>query len=166
MSYTHHNHTSSIPTPAFPSPSHLHTLSAYTHTTQTIVHASESPKPLHLHGITEQPHSQTKYDHTTTDTTQAHIPSSKNYRNIIIMPVNINGIKNKLEKLKLLIHDTHADIITIQETKLTPTANTPKVQNFTTVHTDKLYNAGGGLIIIISSRQKVIMKCIMAFRWP
>ena len=46
--------------------------------------------------------------------------------NLITMQVNINGIKNKLEELKLLIHDTHADIITIQETKLTPKAKHPK----------------------------------------
>ena len=30
-------------------------------------------------------------------------------RNLIILPVNINGIKNKLEELKLLIHKTHTD---------------------------------------------------------
>ena len=52
----------------------------------------------------------------TTDTTQSHGPSSKSERNLIILPVNINGIKNKLEELKLLIHDTHADTITINET--------------------------------------------------
>ena len=34
----------------------------------------------------------------------------------------MNGIKNKLKELKLLIHDTHADIILIQETKVTPKA--------------------------------------------
>ena len=63
---------------------------------------------------------------------------------------NINGIKNKLEVLKLLIHDTHAYIITIQVTKLTPKANTPKVHNFTTVRADRLHNAGGGFILLIS----------------
>ena len=54
--------------------------------------------------------------------------------------------RNKLEELKLLIHDTHADIITIQETKLTPKAKTPKIHNFTSVRTDRLHKAGGGLI--------------------
>ena len=48
-----------------------------------------------------------------------HRPNSKSERNLIILQVNINGLRNKLEELKLLIHDTHADIITIQETKLT-----------------------------------------------
>ena len=55
-----------------------------------------------------------------THTTQGRRPSSKSERNLIILQVNINGIKNKLEELKLLIHDTHADIIAIQETKHTP----------------------------------------------
>ena len=53
------------------------------------------------------------------------------------------------EELKLLIHDTHADIITIQETKLTPKAKTPKIHNFTAVRTDRLHKAGGGLITLI-----------------
>ena len=80
----------------------------------------------------------------TTNTTQAHRPSSKSERNI-----NINGLKNELEKLKLLIHDTHADIITIQETKLIPKVKTPKVHNFTTVRNDMLLKAGGELITLI-----------------
>ena len=50
-----------------------------------------------------------------TDTTQAHRPSSKCERNLII-----RGIKNKLEELKRRIHNTHADIITILECNLTP----------------------------------------------
>ena len=65
------------------------------------------------------------------------------------MHVNINGLRNKLEELKLLIHDTHADIFTIQETKLTPKANTPKVHNFTAVRTDRLPKAGCGPITLI-----------------
>ena len=38
----------------------------------------------------------------------------------------------------MLIHNTHAALITIQETKLTPKAKTPKVHNCTTVRTDRL----------------------------
>ena len=62
----------------------------------------------------------------TTDTTQAHIPSRKSERSLIILQVNINGLRNKLDEFKLLIHYTHADIITIQETKLTPKVKNPK----------------------------------------
>ena len=57
--------------------------------------------------------------------------------------------KNAVKKLKLLIHDTRADIITIQETKLTPKANTPKVHNFTTGRADRLQKVCGGLIPLI-----------------
>ena len=51
----------------------------------------------------------------TTHTIQENRPSSKSERSLIILQVNINGIKNKIEAFKLLIHNTHADVITIQE---------------------------------------------------
>ena len=137
------------PTPALPSTSHYHTLSAYTHATQTTVHASQSQQPPHLHMVPRQPHRQTKDDHMTIDTSQGHRPSSRSEGNLNILQVNIDGIKNKLDELKLLIHDTHTDIITIQEIKLIPKANTPKVYNFATVRTDRLYKAGGVLITFI-----------------
>ena len=136
------------PTPAFPSPSHHHILSAYTHATQTTVHASQLQQPAHPHRVPQQPHRQTKDDHMATDTTQGNRPSSKSEINLITLQINISGIKIKLGELKLLIHDTHADIITIQETKLTPKANTPKVHNFTIVRTDSLHKAGGGFITL------------------
>ena len=79
--------------------------------------------------VPRQPHRQTKDDHMTTDTTQTHITCSKSERNLITLQASINGIKNKFKELKLLIHDTHADIITIQETKLTPITKNPKVHN-------------------------------------
>ena len=138
------------PTLAWPSPSHHRTLTAHTQATQTTVHASQSPQQPHSqHRVLRQPHKQTKDYHRTTNTTQKHRPSSKSERNLIILQVNINGLRNKLEELKLLIHDTHADIITIQETKLTPKSKTPKIPNFTAVRTDRLHNAGGGLITLI-----------------
>ena len=107
------------PTPALPSTSDNHTLSADTLITQTTVHASQSLQPLHPHRVPQQPHTQTKDDQMITDTTHGRRLSSKSEKNLIILQVNINGIKNKLEDHKLLIHDTHADIIIIQETKLT-----------------------------------------------
>ena len=99
--------------------------------------------------VPRQAHKQTKDDHMTTDTPQRHRPSSRSDINLIMMQVNINGIKNKLEELQLLIHDTHAYRITIQETKLTPKENTPKVHNFTIVRADRLHKAGGGLVTFI-----------------
>ena len=84
------------PTPALPSPSHPHTLTAHTHAIQTTVHASQSPQQLHAqHRVLRQPHKQTKDYHRTTNTTQTHRPSSKSERNlIIILQVNINGLRN------------------------------------------------------------------------
>ena len=61
------------PTPALPTPSHLHTLKAYTHATQTTVHASQSPQQPHpQHRILQQSQKQTKDYHRTTNTTQTH----------------------------------------------------------------------------------------------
>ena len=94
------------PTPTQPSPSHPHTFTAHTHETQTTVHASQSPQQPHAqHKVLRQPHKQTKDYHRTTNTTQTHRPSSKSEINLIILQVNINGLRNKLEELKLLIHD-------------------------------------------------------------
>ena len=139
MPCTHLNHTSSIPHISISvtlAPSHflsINTCNTNDSTRITVTATTAS----------------TKYDPMTTDTTQVYRPSSKSERNLIILQVNINGIKNKLEELKLLIHDTYADTITIQETKLTSKANTPKVHNFTTVRPDRLHKAGGGLITLI-----------------
>ena len=83
-----------------------------------------SPYPSHR--APRQPHKQTKDDHLTTHTTQAYRYSSKSEINLILQ-VNMKVIKNKLKELKLHIHNTHADIFTIQETKLTPKAKTHKV---------------------------------------
>ena len=49
----------------------------------------------------------------------------------------------------MLIHNTLADVITIQETKFTAKAKTPKVHNFTTECTDRLHKAGGVIITLI-----------------
>ena len=46
----------------------------------------------------------------------------------------------------MLNHNTHADVITIQETKLTPKTKTPKLHNFTTVCTDGVHKLGGEFI--------------------
>ena len=64
-------------TPAMPSTSHHHTISADTHATQTTVHASQSQQPPHPHRVPRQPHRQTKDNHMTTDTTQGHRPPVK-----------------------------------------------------------------------------------------
>ena len=82
-----------LPTPALSSPSHTHTLSTYTHTRQKTVYASQLPQLPHPHRVPREPHRQTNDDHKTTDTTEALRHSSKRERNLIILQVNINGIK-------------------------------------------------------------------------
>ena len=70
------------PTPALPSPSHPHTITA--HATQTTVHASQPPQQPHAqHRVLRQPHKQTKDYHMITNTTQTHRTSSKSERNFI-----------------------------------------------------------------------------------
>ena len=120
-------------------PSHYFSI----HTCNTNNSAHITVTAYTIHRLPRQPHRHTKDDHATTNTIQTHRPSSKNEISLILQ-VNINGIKNKLEELKLLIHDTHADIIKIQESKLTPKANTKKVHNFTTVCTK-----GRGVLVVV-----------------
>ena len=101
------------PTSALPSPSH----SLSTHTCITVT----ATTALTTYGTTTTPQTdqglQQDYKH--------HTDTSVKVKEIKLQ-VNDNGIKNNLEELKLLIHDTHADIITIQETKLTPKPKHPK----------------------------------------
>ena len=79
------------PTSALPLPSHPSSLAAYTHATKTTIHASQSPQQLHpQYRVPRQTYRQTKDYHRTTNTTQAHIPSSKSERNLIILQDNIN----------------------------------------------------------------------------
>ena len=70
---------------ALPLPSHPHILAAHTHATQTTVHTAQSPQQPHSqHRVPRQPHRQSKDYNRTTNTTQAHRPSSKSERNLII----------------------------------------------------------------------------------
>ena len=73
------------------------------------------------------------HTHTQRNSNTKHRPSQTNYhpltnnnqpkdKNIVILRININGIRNKIEELKNLVHSTQSDIITIQETKLTQKA--------------------------------------------
>ena len=109
-------HISSSEEILLPSSNHTYTKSTPNHIHH---HYAPSVTPTHMtHTIsssatTYAPHchpwicGQTLLDyHRTTNTTQAHRPSSKSERYFIILQFNINGLKNKLEEHKLLIHDT------------------------------------------------------------
>ena len=68
--------------------------------------------------INTTPHHKQTTTHPLTNNNQ---PKEKNN---VILQININGIRNKIEELKKLVHSTQPDIITIQETKLTQKAKT------------------------------------------
>ena len=109
-------------------------------------------------------------DPRTTNITQTHRPSSKSERNLNILQVNINGLRNKLDELKLLIHDTHADIITIQETKLTPKAKTPKIHNLTAVRTNRqevgsLHSLETTLHLLQQTYLRLLIHTTQNFKW-
>ena len=135
-------------------PPHQHCCQPHTITLSQQTHMQYKQQYMHHSHCNNRTHNIGYYDNLTkrprtTNTTQTYMPNSKSERKLIILQVNINGLRNKLEELKLLIHNTHADIITIQETKFTPKVKTPKIHNFTAVRTNRLHKAGGGLITLI-----------------
>ena len=57
--------------------------------------------------------------------------SDSGKKSLTILQLNINGIQNKIEELKLTAKDHHADIITLQETKLNKQNKTPVITGYT-----------------------------------
>ena len=153
LNHVYHSYTHS-PQPHLTRTPHQHCRHPRTLTLSQHTHMQHKQQYMHHSHHNNRTHNIVYYDNLTnrqrtTNTTQTHRPNSKTEINLIILQVNINGLRKKLEELKLLIHDTHADIITIQETKLNPKAKTPKIHNFTAVRTHRLHKAGGGLITLI-----------------
>ena len=172
---TYRNHTSTFThtiiavTLALP-----HSLSILTpHTNNSTRITIAATTSLTIQG-TKKPHRQIKDDYITTHTTESHRPRSKSERNIIILQVNINEIRNKLEELKRFIHNTHADVLTIQEAKLTPEAKASKVYKFTTVRTDRSHKSVGGLITLVrcnitfttQTYHRPLIHTSHNFKWP
>ena len=84
---------------------------------------------------THPPHQYCRQPRTITLSQQTHMHHSHinhrihiGYHNNLTYRLKTQTQHHTVGQHKLLIHDTHADIITIQETKLIPKANTPKVQ--------------------------------------
>ena len=75
--------------------------------------------------------------------TQTNIISPKNF--LEILQLNANGIHNKTDEVQLLIKNTRADIITIQETKLNQSHKTSNIPQFTPIRTDHTHRQGRGL---------------------
>ena len=137
-------------------------LSQYTQKWKCQIHNTqqhtETSKPTHTHTHTKQ-HNIT--NHTNTPKTQNLLrpnktpiiktKSDKPETKLKILQININGLSNKIKELELLISETKADIITIQETKLTSNSKSPKIPNYTEIRKDRLYNKGGGLLTYIKN---------------
>ena len=91
------------------------------------------PTPAHCHTRNKQNTSKTKH------------------KQIKILQLNANGIRNTVQELKHLIHTTQPDIITIQESKLTSASRTSQIPHFTAIRTSRKHKQGGGLITYIKS---------------
>ena len=61
--------------------------------------------------------------------TQTNTTSPKNFLKVV--QLNANGIRNKTDEIQLLIKNTQADVIKIQEIKLNQSHKTPNIPQFT-----------------------------------
>ena len=97
------------------------TLSQHTHLTHKQMYTHHSQRNYHTHNIGMQ------YNLKDRPNTTRWLPTrhKNTYPAVISSYCSINGMKNKLHELKLLIHETHAYIITIQDNNLSPKAKTP-----------------------------------------
>ena len=69
-----------------------------------------------------------------------------------IIQLNINGIKNKIEDLKVLIQESKPDIVTLNETKLRHN-DTIEINGYTTIQNNRITtnsrSYGGGVMTLI-----------------
>ena len=66
-----------------------------------------------------------------------------------VLQLNANGIGNKLTELRVVLEINKVKVAVIQESKLSPKAKNPCIQNYTTVRKDRSHGQGGGLLIFI-----------------
>ena len=81
--------------------------------------------------------------------TQMNTTLPKNF--LKVLQLNANGIHNKTDDIQLLIKNTQASVITIQETKLNQSHKTPNIPHFTPIRTDCTHKQGGGLLTYIKN---------------
>ena len=83
----------------------------------------------HSHTHTKRNNNTKHRQHNSRSQTNYHPPAHKHNqpkdKNIVILQININGIRNKIEELKKLVHSSQPAIITIQETQKAKHQNTP-----------------------------------------
>ncbi|MGK2940486.1 MAG: reverse transcriptase domain-containing protein [Immundisolibacter sp.] len=121
-----------------------HTQTTLSHTTQ------QAATAILTHSNSNQAHQQPPNTSNTTSKPAQNTHKKPNTE-IKVIQININGITNKLAELTQLIQDQNADIITIQETKLTSAAKTPTIANYTAIRKDRGHNKGGGLLTYIKN---------------
>ena len=66
-----------------------------------------------------------------------------------VLPLNANGIGNKLTELEVVLDRNKVQVAVIQESKLSPKSKNPCIQNYTTVRKDRSHGQEGGLLIFI-----------------
>ena len=113
------------------------------------LHTSSKPNNKELYSQTNKSNTEhntnNKYHNTHYTNTPNKQQTYQNHTN------KINGLKSKITELQQLIQQEQADIITIQESKLSDKTTTPKITNYTAIRTDRQNNKGGGLITYIHS---------------
>ena len=107
--------------------------------------------PHHSHTHTNR-NNNTKHRHhnSPSQTITTHPLTNNNQpkdKNIVILQIYINGIRNEIQELKNLVHSTKPDIFTIK--KKSHRQLTPKIPHYTTIRTDREYKQGGRLITLI-----------------
>ena len=80
---------------------------------------------------------------------QINTTSLKNF--LKVLQLNVNGIRNKTDKIQLLIYDTQADVIIIQQIKLNQSHKTLNILHFTPIRTDRTHKQGGGFLTYIKN---------------
>jgi exonuclease III len=59
-----------------------------------------------------------------------------------MIQININGLRSKMEELGELARRAEADMVTVQETKLTANHKTPKLNQYTPIRQDRKHKRG------------------------
>jgi len=115
-------------------------------------HASPAISSNSIHQPNQSNHQSSS---STTTVLQPQLTTQKD-KNLKILQLNINGIKNKITELRHFLNEEDIDVAVIQETKLHPSSKTPSIPNYSFTRQDrqisnlnKSKTIGGGLITYI-----------------
>ena len=107
---------------------------------------SSTPKSSHS-SSPDSSHSSSPKSSSDNDSTSRLTPPRP--KNLKILQININGLRNKTTELNLLVKSTKPEIITVQETKLNSKLKTPDIPNYSSIRKDRTTDGGGGLMTYI-----------------